>query len=135
MKRGLAAALALAGATFALAGPVSGQQPVLAMLDTLDRGNWEMRFRSEDGGVKRMCLRNGRELLQLRHPGEKCNRVVVDESTTEVIVHYTCPGRGYGRTRIRRESSRLVQIDSQGIANGLPFAFAAEARRVGECGN
>lgn len=135
MKRGLAASLAFAGATLALAVPASGQRPVLAMLDTLDRGDWEMRFRNDEVGARRICLENGRELLQLRHPGEKCHRVVVDESATEVIVQYTCPGRGYGRTRIRRESSRLVQIDSQGIARGLPFAFAAEARRVGACSN
>jgi hypothetical protein len=48
-------------------------------------------------------------------------------------VQYTCRGRGYGRTHIRRETSRLVQIDTQGIADGRPFAFAAEARRVGDC--
>ena len=48
-------------------------------------------------------------------------------------VQYTCRGKGYGRTQIRRESNRLVQIDSQGIADGLPFSFSAEARRVGDC--
>mgnify|MGYP006175199349 CR=1 FL=1 len=34
---------------------------------------------------------------------------------------------------LRRETSRLVQIQSQGIRNGLPFEFSAEARRVGDC--
>jgi hypothetical protein len=24
-------------------------------------------------------------------------------------------------------------VDSQGIAEGLPFAFVAEARRIGDC--
>jgi hypothetical protein len=50
-----------------------------------------------------------------------------------VVVQYTCRGKGYGRTHIRRETGRLVQIDSQGIAGGLPFEFSAEARRVGDC--
>lgn len=135
MKRGFTAALVLAGASVALTAPVWGQGPALGMLDRLDHGDWEMRFRDNDGGMKRICVKDGRKLIQLRHPGEKCRRVVVDDSETEVTVQYTCPGDGYGRTRIRRESSRLVQIDSQGIANGLPFAFAAEARRVGECSN
>ena len=40
---------------------------------------------------------------------------------------------GYGLTRIRYETPRLIQLDSQGVANGLPFAFAAEGRRVGNC--
>jgi hypothetical protein len=42
-------------------------------------------------------------------------------------------GQGYGRTQIRRETDGLVQIDSQGIVNGLPFAFSAEGRRTGDC--
>ena len=43
-------------------------------------------------------------------------------------------GRGYGRTSIRLETDRLVQIRTQGIADGLPFEYSAEARRVGDCG-
>ena len=58
---------------------------------------------------------------------------MVQDNNSEVIVQYTCRGKGYGRTHIRRETSRLVQIDSQGIAGGLPFEFSAEARRVGDC--
>ena len=72
-------------------------------------------------------------LIQLRHPAAACDRLVVDDGASEVTVQYTCRGRGYGRTHIRRETNRLVQIDSQGIAEGLPFSFAAEARRIGDC--
>ena len=75
-----------------------------------------------------------RRLIQLRHPDASCDKVVVQDSPSEVTVQYTCRGRGYGRTHIRKETNRLVQIDSQGIANGLPFEFNAEARRVGDCG-
>jgi len=71
---------------------------------------------------------------QLRHPGPACERFVVEGGADEVVVQYTCRGRGYGRTHIRRETGRLVQIDSRGIANGLPFEFSAEARRTGNCG-
>jgi len=133
VKQGIAATLIFAGLTAVFAAPAIGQGAALAMLDRIDRGNWEMRVRGSDGGVQRMCLDSGRALIQLRHQGQKCRRVVVEDSASEVTVQYTCPGRGYGRTQIRRESGTLVQIDSQGIANGLPFAFAAEARRVGDC--
>jgi len=133
MKQGIAATLIFAGLAAGFVAPAIGQGAALAMLDRLDRGNWEMRVRGSDGGVQRMCLDSGRALIQLRHQGQKCRRVVVEDSASEVTVQYTCPGRGYGRTQIRRESGTLVQIDSQGIANGLPFAFAAEARRVGDC--
>jgi len=127
-------ALVLAGGLVALAAPVSGQRPALAMLDRLDSGRWELRMRDKgDSSVESICLHNGRQLIQLRHPSLSCNRLIVADSDTEVTVQYTCHGSGYGRTHIRGETNRLIQIDSQGIVNGSPFAFAAEARRVGNC--
>lgn len=113
--------------------PLAGERPSLAMLQDLERGRWELRVRGNGDSVERMCLGDMSRLIQLRHPMSNCKSVVVREAWNDVTVQYTCPGRGYGRTRIRRESSRLAQIDSQGIADGLPFAFAAEARRVGDC--
>ena len=137
MRQRVASTLAVAGAAIgaavAVAAPLQAQGTALAMLDRLDRGDWEMRVRGEDGGTRRICLGTGRELIQLRHPSTACKRIVVNDGESEVTVQYTCPGQGWGRTHIRRETARLVQIDSQGIANGLPFSFAAEARRVGGC--
>ena len=78
-------------------------------------------------------MRDARKLIQLRHPGQNCTRVIVEDTSEAVTVQYTCRGRGYGRTHVRREADDLVQIESQGIAEGLPFAFASEARRVGSC--
>jgi hypothetical protein len=112
--------------------PAAAQAPGLAMLDKLDRGEWEVRFR-DGSGSKRLCLKSGRELIQLRHTQPNCARFVVDDEADLVTVQYTCKGSGYGRTSIRRESARLAQLDSQGIAEGLPFQFTAEARRVGPC--
>ncbi len=133
MKRqsGKLAIVALGAAGIAV--PLLAQAPALAMLDRLDRGSWELRVRGE-GETSRICIDDGRKFIQLRHSGERCRRVVVEDSPSQVTVQYTCPGKGYGRTQIRRETDSLVQIDSQGIAGGLPFAFAAEARRVGNCG-
>lgn len=103
------------------------------MLDQIEGGRWELRARGQSGAIERLCLNNGRRLIQLRHPAATCERLIVSDGANEVTVQYTCRGRGYGRTHIRRETGRLVQIDAQGIADGLPFAFTAEARRVGEC--
>ncbi|MEJ5977220.1 hypothetical protein WG901_11275 [Novosphingobium sp. PS1R-30] len=116
----------------ALAAPSAAQRPALAMLGQLEAGRWELRIR-DTGSVERLCLPDIRRLIQLRHPADSCERLVVDDGASEVTVQYTCRGRGYGRTHIRRETNRLVQIDSQGIADGLPFSFAAEARKVGDC--
>lgn len=126
-------ALGIALGSVAMAVPVAGQKPALAMLDQLEKGRWELRIRGDVAPPQRMCLGDGRRMIQLRHPAAGCDRLVVVDSDSEVTVQYTCRGTGYGRTHIRRETSRLVQIDTQGIADGLPFAFSAEARRIGEC--
>lgn len=112
-------------------GPALAQSS-LAMLDTLERGGWEVRFR--DGTPPRkVCVRSGRELIQLRHDETGCNRFVVEDGNSEVTVQYTCRGNGYGRTNIRKEAAGLVQLDSQGIVDGRPFQFSAEARHTGSC--
>ncbi|MBX7533808.1 hypothetical protein K3165_12805 [Qipengyuania sp. 1XM1-15A] len=122
----------LAAVPAAVFGGPALAQSSLAMLDTLEKGAWEVRFR--DGTAPRsICVRSGRELIQLRHSESGCNRFVVEDGANEVTVQYTCRGNGYGRTNIRKEGSNLVQIDSQGIADGRPFQFSAEARRTGSC--
>lgn len=114
-----------------LAAPAGAQAPELRMLDSLTKGNWSLRIR--DGGTKSVCLRDGRELLQLQHTERGCKRVVLSDGAGAVTVQYTCPGNGYGRTTVRRESERLVQIQTQGIQDGKPFSYSAEARHAGRC--
>lgn len=126
---------AAAVAIVAFAAPASGGGQSLAMLDQLDSGRWELRVREPGAPVQKLCVDDGRRFIQLRHQADSCERFVVQDGVSDVTVQYTCRGRGYGRTHIRRETNRLVQIDSQGIAQGLPFDFSAEARRVGDCGS
>ncbi|MET0588993.1 MAG: DUF3617 family protein [Novosphingobium sp.] len=113
--------------------PAAGQGTELAMLDQLQKGNWEIRLRGSDEGMQKVCLADGRGLIQLRHRNSNCEKQIVSDGAREVAVQYTCRGQGYGLTRIRKETDKLVQIDSQGVANGQPFNFSAEARRVGDC--
>ena len=116
-----------------LTGTGIAQTARLAMLDGLTKGEWTVRYR-DGSSSKRICVRTGRELIQLQHGDPNCSRFVVEDAAAEVTVQYTCPGNGYGRTSIRRETGGLVQLESQGIADGLPFQFTAEARRTGTCG-
>ena len=125
-------ALALAAAMTLAAAPLEAQAPELAMLDSLSKGAWNLRIR-DSGSQQRICVRNGREFIQLRHRQAGCTRFVVQDGTDEVIVQYTCRGNGYGRTSIRREGNTLIQIKSQGIEGGTPFSFSAEARQSGNC--
>ena len=130
--RFLSVAVALAVGAIA-APPIRAQIPTLRMLDRIDAGMWEVRVRDAAHTVRRMCLDTGRPLIQIKHPNTLCRSFVVQDESRFVTVHYTCPGAGYGRTQIRLENPQLVQVDSQGIAEGFPFDFTAEARRVGGC--
>lgn len=114
--------------------PAVGQVRSLAMLDNLNRGMWELRERGGPAtAVTRLCLTSGRQLIQLRHPEMPCASIVVEDGPTAVTVQYTCPGQGYGRTQIRRETDSLLQVDTQGVAKGAPFSYVVEARRLGSC--
>jgi hypothetical protein len=115
-----------------MVAPVAAQAPGLAMLGDLEPGQWQVRDRA-GGAVRSVCLGDPRQLLQLRHPRGDCSRYVISDTASEVTVHYTCPSAGNGRTTIRRETNRLVQIETQGLVNGAPFSDTYEARRVGPC--
>lgn len=117
----------------ATASAVPAQAPSLAMLDRLEKGNWQLRERGTATVVQTLCIGDARRLIQLHHPRGSCSRYVIEDQADAVTVHYTCPGAGHGRTTIRSETNRLVQIDTQGIAEGRPFSQAIEARRIGTC--
>jgi hypothetical protein len=117
----------------AAATAVPAQAPSLAMLDRLEKGSWQLRERGKDAVLQTMCLGDARRMIQVEHPQSNCSRYVIEDTPTSVTVHYTCPGAGHGRTTIRSETNRLVQIDTQGIAGGRPFSQAIEARRAGAC--
>ena len=119
-------------AALLVAFPLAGHAAELGMLDSLTKGEWTLRIR-DDGSEQRICVRDGRELIQLRHKQPGCSRFVARDDANEVVVQYTCRGNGYGRTSIRREANGLVQIESQGIIDGAPFSISGEARHSGSC--
>lgn len=131
------AKMRLLGASAVLAAgiamPAPAQAPALAGLGKLETGNWELRTRGEGGAVRNLCLADARQLLQLRHPGRNCSRFIVTDTAAQVVVTYDCAAAGNGRTDLRIETPRLVQIQSQGIADSAPFDFSMEARRTGAC--
>lgn len=120
----LAAVPAMAQTPPARLGALAAQHATAA-------GSWNIVF--DDGTSRRMCIQDIEPLIQLAHPGPICGRFVITDTADRTTVHYTCPGAGWGRTSLLVETPRLVRINSQGIANRMPFAFDAEARRVGEC--
>lgn len=132
MRSRALAGLAAVGAVSGLSAPVLAQGNGLAMLGTLAKGEWTIKQRGSRTDRK-ICLKSGAELIQLAHRDSGCSRFVVEDGAARVTVQYTCPGNGYGRTSIRRETGGLVQIESQGIQGGMPFELTAEGRRTGSC--
>jgi len=97
--------------------------PQLQMLNHLEIGRWELRQR-DTGGSTQICVGTDRSrLIQIRHPDLACDRVVLEDAPSSITVQY----------RIRRENGQLAQIDTQGIAEGLPFDLSVEGRRTGDC--
>src|SRR3546814_18694606 len=79
-----------------------------------------------------LCVSSRSQLLKSRHAGHACKNFAVSDAANRLVVTYECGAAGNGRTDLRVETSRLVQIQSQGIADGAPFAFALEGRRSEE---
>lgn len=105
----------------------------LEIAGQLQQGRWELRDR-QGHSLGELCVGELQRLIQLKHPDLSCAPLVLENTPRSVAVQYTCPGRGYGRTSIRRETEKLVQVETQGLADGLPFDFAAEGRWTGDCG-
>ncbi|MFC4292663.1 DUF3617 domain-containing protein [Sphingorhabdus arenilitoris] len=106
------------------------------LLGTLEPGLWQ--FKAVGGGapatpVRQMCVKNQERLVQIQHGARDCEHYVVRGNAATMTVSYSCNGAGQGLTSIRKESARLIHIDSQGIHNNAPFSFTVEARRVAAC--
>jgi hypothetical protein len=131
-RRSLAlSGLAIVGA-LCVSMPALAEGDRLAMLASLAKGEWTIKGR---GGTveRRICVRSGTELVQIMHRDAGCSQFVVEDGAARVTVQYTCQGNGYARTSVRKETAGLVQLESQGIHNGMPFEITAEGRRTGPC--
>lgn len=130
--RALCAAAAMM--TTGWAGAATAPAPPLPMaLRTLETGEWELHGRGEGAETRKLCVTDLRQLLQVRHGRALCRSFVISDATEAATVSYDCGAAGNGRTELRVETTRLAQISSQGVAQGAPFAFVAEGRRIGAC--
>lgn len=125
----LAAVAALAGlgtGVAVAAGPIA--------LDRLGLGQWQLHEIGSADTPRQICMHNPLQMVQLFHPGVQCTRFTIDDAPDHATIHYTCQGRGYGRTTITLESPNLIRLDTQGIDPlGQPFDIVYEGRRTGAC--
>ncbi len=112
---------------------VQSAPPAVEALASVQSGRWELRSRTDASLNRAFCMTDPSVLLQLRHSTSRCSRFVVSSDARNATVTYSCPMGGNGRTVIKVETPRLVQVETQGIADNAPFAFSVEARRIGDC--
>lgn len=125
--------LALSIATGRAADAAPAEAGLPTALASLQPGLWSLRSRDGSAAPKTICLGDMRLLLQVQHENAVCNRMVISNNPVETVVNYTCAGRGNGRTTVRVETPRVVQIESQGIDGKELFDWTLEGRRTGEC--
>lgn len=130
---GLRALVAVATMTMATwAG--AAHAPELAALQRLRTGAWDLRQRDDPAAPpRRLCVQDQAQLLEIPHGGAACKRFVVKDAPMMTTVTFDCGAAGSARTDLRVETTGLVQIHSQGIADGAPFSLALEGRYVGAC--
>jgi hypothetical protein len=136
MKFSQLAILGLLSVTAATGAAAFAQGTDLSLLESLDRGLWQLR--AVGGGnsaaaIDKLCVGDPARLTQIQHGDASCTRYVVRSTPNSVTVSYTCNGQGQGLTTIRKESAKLIHIQSQGIRNNSPFSFSVEARRARAC--
>lgn len=128
-----ACAVGMALLAAALPQTTSADVVVPVALAALQPGQWQLRSTNAGTPAITLCLGDPRLLLQLRHNPLPCNRFMITNERTYTVVAYSCAKRGNGRTSIRAETPRVVQVESQGIADNSPFEISYEGRRVGDC--
>ncbi len=123
------AALVLLGA----GAQAPAQAPAPLALASLETGLWEFTDVGKTNPPTRACVTDLRQLFQPRAPMPLCKHFIAENEADHTAVAYDCAAAGQGRTTLRVETARLIQLDSQGVAGGRPFSMRIEARRVGAC--
>ena len=96
-------------------------------------GLWEVSRSATGAAAERSCVPQASVLAQWEHRRAQCTRVVISSGPEDATIHYTCPGGGFGTSHVRVLTPRSVRVTTQGIADGLPFAYVVHASRAGAC--
>lgn len=97
----------------------------------IELGEWSLR--APDGAQRRLCIADRWAVLQIMHGNTQCEHFVMENTPRATTIRYTCPNHGHGRTRITVDTPRVIDIDTQGVADGQPFSEQFEGRRIGNC--
>jgi len=127
MRPAMLGALLLFGA----AGAPAQRSAAPNALGGLEHGQWQLR--NAEGQVRRICLGNPATLIQIMHGNSQCEHFVMENTPRSATIRYTCPSHGHGHTSISVDTPRVINVETQGVANGAPFSERFEGRRTGAC--
>jgi hypothetical protein len=96
-------------------------------------GMWAVSRSADGRDAFRTCLADPALLAQWEHRQGRCTRVVISDSGTNAVIHYTCADGGFGRSDLTLLTPRTIRVSTQGISSSYPFAYVLHARRVGDC--
>lgn len=125
--------LAIAAAAITTGAIAAAAPPKTKTLAGAAPGLWELSGVPEAKTPVRECLTNFAALAQYEHRTRSCIAGVDSDSGKVAVIHYSCGPSDFGHTSIKLITPRNLKVDTQGISDGLPFAYVLEARRLGEC--
>ena len=130
MERLRLAGFAVAGITAALV-LTGAQRP--AALGGVAPGLWEITGLPGMKAPARECLTDMTILARYEHRSRTCAIKLISDGPSSVVFDYSCGGGGFGHTKIDVITPRSLRIETQGVADSLPFSDVLQARRVGDC--
>lgn len=119
------------GSAALLLALAAAQRP--ASLANIEGGLWEVDPFGPGASAK-LCIADPMTFASYEHRGKTCTRVVISDGPNGAVIHYTCPGGGFGRSTVKALTPRSLRVETQGIAGNAPFQYVFQARRVGDCG-
>ncbi|HMI41806.1 MAG TPA: DUF3617 family protein [Sphingomicrobium sp.] len=132
MIRRLSQSLVLAGtAAFAVLALAAAHRP--AALSNVSGGLWEISMSAAGRNATKVCLADPLALAQYEHRTASCTRKVISDKPSEAVIHYDCPGGGFGDTKMTVLTPRSMRVETQGISDNAPFNYVLQVRRVGDC--
>lgn len=122
--------LAVVGGGVMLSGGAVLAQAAPQLLTYMSDGQWSLQPAGRSGQASRsVCLgASAAPLAQIEHRGQSCRITTQEIGPREVAFTYECGAGNNGYTRVRAETNKLVQIDTQGFKGNMPFHNRYEAR-------
>lgn len=130
----------MAGLSLGLLGAAAPEAYLLFSQNNFEPGLWTIRpldnaTRALMGAQPRQCLGSSEALAHAGFDvrGKQCTHRVVENSIDRLVLIYSCPRAGSGRTEIIRDARNHFTVNAQGVDEQGPFGVYAEYVRSGDC--